>query len=132
MLAASFSTNGANPQQGSSPMPQGNGTPQARALNGFQPPAPPTPLTPPTNQHIKSHTIMHPDGTKIVQSYHNPAEQKKNPGVLNKQPIESEQAPQSSAQPPMPEVKQIGNTHHVPYRKPDGSYGFIDAQGNTH
>lgn len=124
MLAASFSTNGANPQQGSSPMPQGNGTPQARALNGFQPPAPPTPLTPPTNQHIKSHTIMHPDGTKIVQSYHNPDEKKE--GVLNKKPT---QETERSAQPTQHEIRVQDGKHHVPFRKDDGTMGFINSDG---
>lgn len=124
MLSSAFTTQGANPQQGSFPMSQGAGTPAARALNGFQPSAQPIPLVP-SSSPIKSHTIQHPDGTKIVQTYHNPGEQKKTSGMLNT-PI---QAPQQSS---IPEVKTIDKLHHVPYQKEDGGYGFIDAQGNTH
>lgn len=113
--------------------PQMGGIPAQTALSnaigGFARPTPPMPLFPPTAQKVKSHVIKHPDGTSITQTYHNPDEQKD--GLVNPKKI-GEQKPSQSNAATFPEIKMIDNLHHVPYQKADGSFGFIDAQGNTH
>lgn len=93
--------------------------PAQMALNNAQSGIRSAPLLPPTNQHVESHTVNHPDGTSIVQTYHKPAKQKA--GLVN--PKQIGQAP---------EVKFINGQHHVPFRKSDGSVGFINANGEIH
>lgn len=102
------------PQQGLMGIPQ-------------MPITPPMPLMPPANQHVKSHVINHPDGTSITQTYHNPDQQK-----AGEAPKAGLVAPTTQKSPQAPEMKVIDGKHHIPFRKADGSYGFIDSQGNTH
>lgn len=91
--------------------------PQAPAIQGAMIP-PPVPITPPMGMNIKSHQIKHPDGTTITQTYH-----PSTPGLMP--------APNSKATPQSaPAIRQINGKHHIPFKRPDGSFGFVDAQGN--
>lgn len=133
-MAYAFTTQGATPNspQGSTPNPSG-GTSAARALNSAQGIAPPPlPLVPPmpsNNGPVKSHSITHPDGTVVTQTFHNPEQ-----GMLSKgKPATStpKTAPQSAAPAPtpMPAMKIINGEHHIPFKGADGSVKFINAKG---
>lgn len=130
-MATAFNLQGATPQQGmgSASTFSGNGnTPAARALNGAQMTPPPIPLIPPSNTGtpaLKSHSIQHPDGTVITQSFHAPKEE----GLLGKKP-ETKSATESVT--PLESTHQIhviNGMHHVPFRTADGSIKHINAKG---
>lgn len=130
-MVYAFNTQGATPTapQGSTPTPMG-GTSAARALNGAQGMAPPIPLVPPmtpNNGPVKSHSITHPDGTVITQTFHNPEQ-----GMLSGSKTKKEGAkpiqPAASTE-PTPEIKVINGMHHVPFKSSDGSVKYVNAKG---
>lgn len=127
----SFTTQGATPNtpQGSNPNPTG-GTSAARALNnaqGIQAP-PPIPLVPPMtskNGPVKSHSITHPDGTVVTQTFHNPEQ-----GMLSGSKTKTAAKPAPAQTPEtMPEIKVINGMHHVPFKASDGSIKYVNAKG---
>lgn len=129
----SFTSQGATPHtpQGSDPMASSGNTPFGRALNSAQGvPLPPTmPLIPPAatpTPQIKSHSIQHPDGTVVTQTFHAPKE----PGMLGQKPT-TPKAPEPQ-KPTMPPIKVIGGVHHVPFQGKDGTIKYINSKGETH
>ncbi len=124
----SFTTSGATPHepQGSSPQPASASTSAARALNmaqGQMPP--PMPLVPPTTPQasLKSHSITHPDGTVVTQTFHNPEQ-----GMLSKTSTKPTGV-NTPTEPKMPPIKVVEGAHHIPFKSNDGSIKYINSKG---
>jgi hypothetical protein len=74
---------------------------------------------------VKAHTItISPDGTQkhsVTHDIEGKTQKKETQGLVNTKP-----------QPQHPPMKIINGMHHVPFQKADGSYGHINAQGESH
>lgn len=99
-------------------------SPAQTALSNMQQGVRPVPfsLMPPSAQPIKSHTVTHPDGTTIAQTYHNPQE-----GLVKTAGSKPAQVPEQTT---MPDIRHENGMHHVPFKRADGSVGYINANGD--